>query len=97
MSSQVPADCRRQFALGFNGNHSSAQVKQLRGLQVWKSDLANGSESERIDQLWLWMAEAQITEHEAWHQTIPFAGRAEGLSRSSSPQSQISNGCSLGS
>ena len=29
--------------------------------------LANGGETERIDQLWLWMAKAQITEHEAWH------------------------------
>ena len=28
---------------------------------------AKGSESERVNQLCLWMAKTQITEREAWH------------------------------
>lgn len=70
MSSQVPADCRiEQFALGAGRRPffclGKGSFENLQSMEV--QILANGSESERIDQLWLWMAEAQITEHEAWY------------------------------
>jgi hypothetical protein len=70
MSSQVPADCCvEQFALGAGRRPffclGKAGFENLQTMEV--QILANGSESERINQLCLWMAEAQITEDEAWH------------------------------
>ena len=70
MSGQVPADCCvKQFALGTGRRPffclGKTGFENLQTIQV--QILANSGESERINQLCLWMAEAQITEHEAWH------------------------------
>ena len=80
MSGQVSADyCVEQFALGAGRRPffclGKAGFENLQTMEV--QILANGSESERINQLCLWMAEAQITQRGVALQTIPFAGREQ--------------------
>ena len=70
MGSQVPANCCvEEFALGSGRLPffclGKAGFKELQTMEV--QILANGGQSERINQLWLWMAKAQITDREAWH------------------------------
>ena len=81
MGSQVPADCcveefafcaarRPLFCL------AQAGFENLQTMEV--QILANSGESERINQLCLWIAEGQITQRRGVTlQTIPFAGREQ--------------------
>jgi hypothetical protein len=64
MGSQVPADrCVEGFALGAGRRPffclGKAGFENLQTMEV--QILTNGGESERINQLWLWMAKAPVT------------------------------------
>ena len=95
MSSQVPADCCiEQFALGAGRQPfrclGQAGFENLQTMEV--QILANGRESECIDQLCLWMAQAQIAERETWHfgPFLPLVeSREERLPQFVSPTRQV--------
>ena len=96
----MPADCCiEQFALGAGRwPFRCLGLASFENLQTMEVQIfADGRESECIDQLCLWMVQAQIAERETWHfgPFLPLVeSREERLRNSSAPLGRFSNGCS---